>query len=279
MNDGPADWLLVLRPKVKDRLGNIRHALFDFDGTISVMREGWEGVMFPVMIESISGGIQMPPAIEKEVREYIDRSTGILTIHQMEWLADAVRRYGFVSHPLSPREYKAVYLNRLMVRVNERIALVKKGKVKSIDMMMGGALQFVQGLQEAGVTLYLASGTDHQDMANEAEVLGIKPYFMGGVYGALDKSEVNGKERVIQKILDDHHLSGSELLVVGDGPVEIQEAKVRGAITLGVASNEIKRSGWNQHKITRLANAGVDLMTADFEHYQELIELFCHSRN
>ena len=31
--------------------GQIRHALFDFDGTISLIREGWQEIMETMMIE------------------------------------------------------------------------------------------------------------------------------------------------------------------------------------------------------------------------------------
>jgi phosphoglycolate phosphatase-like HAD superfamily hydrolase len=269
------DWLKILSPGIEKRLGHTRHVLFDFDGTLSVMREGWESVMLPVMLNAICGNRQVPPQVEKEVRDYIDRSTGILTIQQMEWLSKAVERYGYVEHALSPAEYKAIYLRRLMVRVKERILQVREHKVPPEQMIMAGGKEFVENLFNRGVTLYLASGTDHPDMSNEATVLGLAQFFKGGVYGALDQSEMNGKERVIQRILDENKLAGDELLVVGDGPVEIREAKKRGAITLGVASDEIDRSGWNQHKIGRLTNAGVDLMVADFNQHGELANLFC----
>ena len=245
--------------------------LFDFDGTVSVMREGWEGVMLPVMLESICGTQPLPPEIDAEVLEYIDHSTGILTIHQMEWLAQAVRRYGLAKDPLTAAQYKAIYLDRLMVRIRDRIDAVRQGRTRPEEIMLAGAADFVEGLWSRGVILYLASGTDHQDMVNEATVLGMVRYFTGGVYGALDQSESNGKERVIQCILNDHHLAGDELLVVGDGPVEIREAKARGAISLGVASDEIARSGWNQHKVQRLAKAGVDLIVPDFTHSEDLL--------
>jgi phosphoglycolate phosphatase-like HAD superfamily hydrolase len=273
MNMHSDDWLRVITPGIESRLGKIRHALFDFDGTLSVMREGWEGVMLPVMLESIGGQQPVTPEIEAEVREYIDRSTGILTIQQMEWLAQAVRRYGMVKDPLTAAQYKAIYLQRLMLRVRDRIDSVRDGRARPDERMLAGAADFIKGLWERGVVLYLASGTDHQDMYNEASVLGMAPYFTGGIYGALDQSEANGKERVIQRILDEHHLSGDELLVAGDGPVEIREAKVRGAISLGVASDEIHRSGWNLLKIPRLTNAGVDLIVPDFTHAQDLLRL------
>ena len=31
--------------------GRYRHALFDFDGTVSLIREGWPEVMCPMMVE------------------------------------------------------------------------------------------------------------------------------------------------------------------------------------------------------------------------------------
>jgi phosphoglycolate phosphatase-like HAD superfamily hydrolase len=273
MNMPQEEWLRILTPGIESRLGKTRHALFDFDGTVSVMREGWEGVMLPVMLESICGTQPVPQEIDAEVREYIDHSTGTLTIQQMEWLAQAVRRYGMVKDSLTAAQYKAIYLERLMVRVGERSASVRQGRTRPEEMMLAGAADFVKGLWSHGVVLYLASGTDHLDMLNEVTVLGMARYFAGGVYGALDQSEANGKERVIQRILDEHHLAGDELLVVGDGPVEIREAKARGAISLGVASDEISRSGWNQHKVQRLAKAGVDLIIPDFTHGEDLLRM------
>ena len=30
---------------------NIRHAVLDFDGTLSLIRDGWQNVMVPMMVE------------------------------------------------------------------------------------------------------------------------------------------------------------------------------------------------------------------------------------
>ena len=72
----------------------IRAILFDFDGTISTLRCGWELVMKPLMLEMISGDHPVTPELEREVEEYIDASTGIQTIHQMKWLAESVATKG-----------------------------------------------------------------------------------------------------------------------------------------------------------------------------------------
>jgi phosphoglycolate phosphatase-like HAD superfamily hydrolase len=270
--DNNNDWIKVINPDIIGRLGGIRHALFDFDGTISVLRQGWEGVMIPVMVQAICGDNPPIPAIEQEVAEYVDRSTGILTILQMEWLAEAVRRNGRVANPLTAAEYKAIYLRRLMQTVGLRIQDIEQGRVKPADRMLAGAGEFLAALHRRGVRLYAASGTDHADVVHEATVLGMAPYFDGGIYGALDEIEAHSKERIIQSILDDHHLSGAELLVVGDGPVEIREAQARQAVALGVASDEVARQGWNLHKIQRLMAARADLLVADFSEPERLVD-------
>ena len=74
-----------------------------------------------------------------------------------------------------------------------------------------------------------------------------------------------------QRILDDHDLHSAELLVVGDGPVEIRHAQVRGAVALGVAADEERRQGLNSRKRERLLDAGADLIVMDFSHHDELV--------
>jgi phosphoglycolate phosphatase-like HAD superfamily hydrolase len=208
------------------------------------------------------------------VAEFIDRSTGKLTILQMQWLASRVRDYGMESQPLSASNYKKIYLHELMQSVSKRLEALESGLLPAENYLIRGAREFVAGLAQKGVTLYIASGSDHGDVVNEAHALGISTFFEDRIYGALDESEANGKERVIQRILDDHHLAGKELLVVGDGPVEIIEGTQRGALTLGVASDEIKRSGWNTHKVERLTRAGADFLVADFDQSASLIGAF-----
>lgn len=268
------DWFKILHPGVIADLGAVRHVLLDFDGTISVLRQGWEPVMQAMMLNAICPGKTPPPDLVTEVHDYIDRSTGILTILQMQWLAAKVHDYGIKPQPLTASAYKKRYLEELMLSVSNRLEALESGTVPAETYLMRGAGEFVAGLAEKGITLYIASGSDHIDVLHEAHALGISAFFEDRIYGALDESEANGKERVIQRILDDHHLAGKELLVVGDGPVEIIEATQRGALSLGVASDEVKRSGWNQHKIARLTRAGSDFLVADFAQSTELITAF-----
>ena len=261
----------ILNPEAVARLGHIRYALFDFDGTLSTLRQGWEASMAPVMLEAIHGEPPYPPELVLEVQEYIDRSTGILTIHQMEWLAEAVQRGGRMRPVRTPAAYKAIYLQRLMTFVQQRIDQVTGGQAAAADYLLAGSQAFVQALVRCGVQLYLASGTDHADVFHEASVLGMAPYFQGGIYGALDASEANDKGRLIGRLLTEHGLAGEQLLVVGDGPVEIRAGQQHGALTLGVASDEVRRRGWNDHKVKRLAQAGCDFLVPDFGRTADLV--------
>jgi len=67
-------------------------ALFDFDGTLSLIRSGWQGVMIPMMVEIL---LQQPLAesreeIEEVVTDFVDRLTGKQTIYQMIQLCEEV---------------------------------------------------------------------------------------------------------------------------------------------------------------------------------------------
>ena len=246
-------------------LGRFRHALFDFDGTISVIREGWERVMVPLMVEMIAGERGDPKgAVRRGVERYVEQSTGIQTILQMEWLADTVARVRGREHALSAQEYKDVYNGRLLKIVGARLERLQRGLVPAEELMLAGAVDFIRALVGRGLSLYLASGTDREHVEREATALGVARYFGGAIFGALRTFREYSKAKVIRKILDDHGLEGPELLVIGDGPVEIREGKARGAVTLGVASNEVRRRGLNPRKRRRLVEAGADLLIADF---------------
>jgi len=76
-------------PKAK-----IKHAVFDHDGTVSTLRQGWEQVMAPMMVRAILGekyktaDETLYHKVRNRVLDYIDQSTGIQTIVQMEALVE-----------------------------------------------------------------------------------------------------------------------------------------------------------------------------------------------
>ncbi|MFC1634970.1 PfkB family carbohydrate kinase [Planctomycetota bacterium] len=261
-------------------LGQIKHAVFDHDGTISTLRQGWELIMAPVMIKAILG-VQFDTADESlynkvrhHVLDYIDKSTGIQTIVQMEALVEIVKEFGLV-----PAEnirdkfgYKEIYNDALMEQVNKRIEKFKRSELDINDYTVKGALEFVKALKQRGVTLYLASGTDREDVVNESKALGYGDLFDGGIYGSVGDISKYSKKMVIEKIMTDNHLQGPELAVFGDGPVEMRECVKREGVAIGVASDEIRRHGLNVEKRTRLIKAGSHVIIPDFSQHKKLIK-------
>ena len=260
---------------------SIEHVILDHDGTISTLREGWEAVMHPVMMECICGD-KLSQISQKEydriaakALRFIDETTGIQTIVQMHGLVDMIREEGLVpaSEIKTAAEYKALYLDRLMESVDDRIARFEKGERSLEDFTMLGAANFLKTLHDQGRHLYLASGTDEENVKIEANALGYGPLISGGIFGSKGNEIGDAKRQVIQRILAESQCKGENLLVIGDGPVEIQEGRRASALCIGIASDEVRRYGLNPSKRTRLIRAGAHLIIPDFAQAKKLINL------
>lgn len=252
--------------------GNIRHAVFDFDGTISLIRDGWQNVMVPMMVDFLkteTNTTETRETLEAIVVEFVDRLTGKQTIYQMMQLAEEVEKRG--GEPKEPLDYKDEYNNRLLPIVDKRIADLADGTLSGETLRVAMSLEFLKSLHDMGVQCYLASGTDVEFVKNEAELLGVANFFNGGIHGALREYKKFSKAMVIQKILKDFELSGSELLIIGDGYVEIENAKAVGAIAVGVASVEDNIYNMNADKRERLIRVGADIIIPDFRDGKRLI--------
>jgi phosphoglycolate phosphatase len=263
-----APTLEIIHPDVAR--GRIRHALFDFDGTLSLIREGWQDVMIPMMVELL---LQTPEhegevEIYAVVKDFVTRLTGKQTIYQMIQLDDEiVKRGGAAQDPL---DYKRMYLDRLWTRIEDRVAGLKAGRLDPEAMMVPGALDMLKALRARDVTCYLASGTDHAYVVDEAAALGITGYF-AGIYGAHDDYKRFSKKLLIEQIIREHELAGPEFSAFGDGFVEIEDAKAVGGLAVGVASNEAERAGIDTWKRQRLIEAGADIIVPDFRESASLV--------
>jgi phosphoglycolate phosphatase-like HAD superfamily hydrolase len=251
--------------------GRIRHALFDFDGTVSLIRAGWQEVMVPQMV----GWLMETPTHESQaelneiVMSFVTRLTGKQTIYQMIELAEQVTKRG--GQALEPLEYKRLYLAALWERIKDRVAGLKNGTIAPEQLMVPGARAMLEALRTRGVRCYLASGTDEPYVLDEAAALGITGYF-AGIYGAQDDYKSFSKKILIQRIIAEQNLSGPEFAGFGDGFVEIEDTKHVGGIAVGVASDEAAPGGLDSWKRTRLIGAGADVIVPDFSQSSELIE-------
>ena len=160
----------------------------------------------------------------------------------------------------------------MMVKAREK--KLQLGELSLEDFTVKNAIPFLIRLYQSGVKLYLASGTDEEDVKNEAKALGYEYLFEGRIYGAVGDITKEAKKIVLDRILDSIGPSESgQIITFGDGPVEIRETHKRNGITVGLASNEQRRYGLNAHKRTRLIKAGADIIIPDFSQMDQLLEL------
>src|SRR6266436_197979 len=135
----------IIRPGVSAR--HTRVALFDFDGTLSLIRSGWMDVMVPMMTGILAAQKtgETEPELRNVVEDYIGRLTGQETIYQMIGLADAVRARG--GQPLDPLAYKRMYLDRLWERIKDRVADLRDKRVPPDRYLVPGSRALLEDLK------------------------------------------------------------------------------------------------------------------------------------
>jgi phosphoglycolate phosphatase-like HAD superfamily hydrolase len=238
--------------------------------------------MAPMMIKAVLGDKYQDAdealyqKVQIRVHEFIDRTTGIQTLAQMKGLLDIIREFGCIPEEkmLDEFGYKKIYNDELLKMVMEREKKLKRGELALEDLTLKNAVPLLQKLHDAGIKLYLASGTDVEDVKGEALILGYDHLFEGRIYGAIGDVSREAKKIVLDRILNIIGESASgNVATFGDGPVEIRETRKRGGITIGLASNELKRFGLNESKRSRLIKAGADIIIPDFSQLPELLSL------
>lgn len=253
--------------------GGYQHALFDFDGTLSLIREGWPEVMVPMMVEILleTGTRETPEQLHQLAMNFVMRLTGKQTLYQMIQLREEVIRRG--GRSLEPSEYKRIYHDRLMARIAKRREGLASGRSRPEEFLVPGAFDILENLCRRGLPCYLASGTDEHYVFEEAALLHLTPFFGPRIFGAKADIRDFSKAQVIDCILQENGIGGSRLLGFGDGYVEIENIKSAGGAAIAVASDEAGRSGKpDPWKRDRLVGVGADLVIPDFREQARLVD-------
>jgi phosphoglycolate phosphatase len=257
-----------VRPGVSAR--HARVVLFDFDGTLSLIRSGWMNVMVPMMVEILADlkTGESDQQLRALVEDFVWRLTGKETIYQMIAFAEAVEARG--GKALDPLAYKKMYLDLLWQKIEMRVEGLRQGQTDPEEFLVPGSRALLERLREKGLKMYLASGTDEVYMKEEARLLRVSQYFDGGVYGALDDYKSFSKAILIQRILSTAEFQGDQFLGFGDGYVEIEEVKNVGGVAVGVASEEPACSRVDEWKRQRLIGVGADYIVPNYLCGEEL---------
>ena len=251
----------------------VTHVLFDFDGTLSLIREGWPDVMVPMFVEMLPALSGETDAQRRQLcLDDIMRLNGKQTIYQMIQLAARIQERG--GTPKEPLWYKHEYLRRLDQRIAVRKEGLRAGRVPPDDLLLHGSRALLENLQRRGFALHLASGTDEVFVKEEAALLEVTRYFGPRIYGALDHYQNFSKKMVIDRILRENSIAGAQLLSFGDGYVEIQNTKEVGGLAVAVASDEAHNSSGqiDEWKRQRLLGVGADVVIPDYRDAEALLE-------
>lgn len=249
-----------------------RHVVFDFDGTLSLVREGWPEIMVAMMVEALqaTGTPETPAQLHDVALGFIMELNGKQTIYQMIRLAEEIRQRG--GQPEEPAVYKHRYHERLMAKIESRREGLRTGAIAPEDLLVPNSLDLLRALRERGATIHLASGTDENFVKEEARLLTLDRYFGEHIYGAIDDYKAFSKQMVIDRIIRENKIQGSELLGFGDGYVEIDNIKGSGGLAVAVASDEAGRSGRpDPWKRDRLIGVGADVVIGDYRDWAPLL--------
>ena len=254
-----------------------RCVVFDFDGTLSLIRGGWTDLMVDMMLESLEPlrrSDESPESLRRLVREFVLSLNGAPTIFQMERFAREISERG--GEPLPATAYHQEYLRRLGRKITERKANLQAGRCTADDLTVPGTRKLLQQLVDRGVELTLASGTEIEFVREEAELLQIDRFFEGRIFAPGSEPREFAKRQVMEELLSRHGIAGEAMIGIGDGLVETEAMTALGGLAIGVACNELHRDGSvDETKRTQLIAAGARLIVPDYQHAAELAAHLC----
>jgi FMN phosphatase YigB (HAD superfamily) len=253
-----------LRPTFAPRPG-ITHVVFDFDGTLSWVRHGWPEIMFGVFRRHL-------PLLQNESAEartallegIVFGLNGRPTIVQMERFAELSRERG--GEALVAEELRQEFQNQLDQEIAARLLAIRGRAVPFDTFVVHAARPLLERLREGGITPIVLSSTIEHRVREEAEALGLTPYFGPHIYGSPADPTGFSKMAVFQRLLKDEGIQGEHLLSFGDGPVEIAATKELGGLAIAVCSDEDHNGSgvMDAFKRRQLLEAGADAAIPDF---------------
>ena len=271
----PFTGTVELRPSFTRR--EIGVVVFDFDGTLSWLRHGWPDIMYGLFDERLP---RRPDDTEDAVRDaLLDIVLGLNgnpTIRQMVRFAGLVLERG--GTPPDPDALLSVYLGLLDAEIARRIARVRAGAARPEEYVVHGAFPLLAKLRDEGIPCAILSSTPEHRVKEEAEILGLAPYFGPRIHGGTGDPTRFRKMDVFRRILDGTGIDGSRLLSFGDGPVELSDTKALGGIAIAVCSDETRNGSgvMDAFKHRQLLQAGADAAIPDFRDAPALLDHLRH---
>jgi phosphoglycolate phosphatase len=247
----------------------ISHVVFDFDGTVAWLKHGWPDILANVLLPYFPNGNH---ETLRTLRAEILALNGKPPIFQIRRCLEMAPQSG--NKLREPEQLMKQYAAKLSDTIKERVVAVRSGQVSPESFLVHGTISLLNQLRDRDLTLIILSGTEQKWVQEEAELLGLKPYFAQHIYGSTSDLAASSKEAVVSRLLAEENIAGEHLLSFGDGPVEIQVTKKVGGLAVGVASDEeVNGSGkMDPQKQVLLKDAGADVLIPDYRDANALVE-------
>ena len=265
--------LNVQTPAIKSQRLGISHVIFDFDGTLSWLRNGWPDVMVQLFMEFLSSENKTSSTVRQRLRREVLALNGKPSIHQMQRFNELAPQ--FDASPPDSQSLLKIYLARLDGALQYRVDSLVRGIASPESFVIAGAFALLGELRLRGMRLIILSGTAEPEVRREAELLALNPYFGEHIYGSTPGKDFSKKD-IIDRIIHDEGIEGTHLLSFGDGPVEIEFTKAVGGVAVGVASDEHTNGSGviDPDKREHLIRAGADAIIPDYRNTRWILDTF-----
>ncbi len=254
------------------RRGGFRAVVFDFDGTLSLLREGWARLMAELGRDHLAAA-KLVREPEADLLAYLEREmlmlSGKPSIFQMRRLSEEVAARGGLAP--DPDAMLIEFLKRLVTNIQTRIDDLKSGAVPPSAWTVPGTHAILDELERRGVLLVLASGTDRAFVEHDLQLLDLARYFGDRVFAPGIDAPTFSKRDVIAGLICTG-IPGEQLLGFGDGYSETVEMKRAGGAAIGVASVEPPQVGSNAMKREMLIGLGADVIVPDYRDCAALLD-------
>jgi phosphoglycolate phosphatase-like HAD superfamily hydrolase len=282
----------------------IKMAVLDWDGTVSLTCEGWHVITAPLMVSIIMGTEfsqeewrmlaesaaregwtrEITPAVQELINKgkidrellgsvmyYLDDSLGTPSSEIMAWAVERAEERG----RRFPDREEFLRENILFAQY-EVEGLGNPASLRSLRLNMpleaisvAGSINKIKEMYRNGIRVGLASAAPQEVLEAEVRVFGLSEYIrpenIKGDRGTPDC----GKNILIRRIIEENAdiiSNPSEVLICGDGSVEMRVGKELGATLVGVAA---------RHKpgvAEKLRRAGAQFVIEDFVQGARLLD-------